>query len=74
MFKNKGTALRSLLAALLNALHTDQHHWFLPTHCRGTLGGMDATAELTRTYVQRVLRWWAGKGAAAKAQRFSMYL
>ncbi|ASK97311.1 hypothetical protein XcvCFBP7112P_14655 [Xanthomonas citri pv. vignicola] len=25
---------------------------------------MDAATELTRTYLQRVLRWWAGKGPA----------
>ncbi|PPU74682.1 hypothetical protein XmelCFBP4644_01855 [Xanthomonas melonis] len=55
--KNKGTALRSLLAALLNALHTYQHDWSLPTHRRGTLGGMDAATELAWTYLQRVLRW-----------------
>ncbi|KOR39427.1 hypothetical protein ADT25_22290 [Xanthomonas oryzae] len=74
MFKNKGTVLRSLLAALLNALHTDQNDWFLPAHRRGIRGGMDPATELARTYLQRVVRWWAGKGTAAKAQRFSMYL
>ncbi|PTY29266.1 hypothetical protein XAP3CFBP6996_016075 [Xanthomonas citri pv. fuscans CFBP 6996] len=30
---------------------------------------MDAATELTGTYLQRVLRWWAGKGPAANAQR-----
>ncbi|PPV03356.1 hypothetical protein XvhCFBP2543_07415 [Xanthomonas vasicola] len=29
---------------------------------------MDAAKEHTRTYLQRVLRWWAGKGPAAKPQ------
>ncbi|AZR29304.1 hypothetical protein DEG02_001300 [Xanthomonas vasicola] len=29
---------------------------------------MDAAKELTRTYLQRVLRWWADKGPAAKLQ------
>ncbi|PPU37599.1 hypothetical protein XspCFBP7912_00455 [Xanthomonas sp. CFBP 7912] len=29
---------------------------------------MDAATELTWTYLQRVLRWWAGKGPAVKAQ------
>ncbi|RFF37528.1 hypothetical protein DZD52_16165 [Xanthomonas nasturtii] len=29
---------------------------------------MDAAPELTRTYLQRVPRWWAGKGPAAKPQ------
>nr|WP_305956382.1 hypothetical protein [Xanthomonas oryzae] len=45
--------------------HTDHlHHWSLPAHRRGTLGGMDAATELTRTYLQRVPQWWAGKGPA----------
>ncbi|PPU24744.1 hypothetical protein XspCFBP7912_21445, partial [Xanthomonas sp. CFBP 7912] len=35
---------------------------------RGTLGGMDAATELTWTYLQRVLRWWAGRGPAAKCR------
>ncbi|MFS8396770.1 hypothetical protein EIQ02_21060 [Xanthomonas campestris pv. raphani] len=30
---------------------------------------MDAATELTGTYLQRVLRWWAGKGLAAHMQR-----
>ncbi|PPU69657.1 hypothetical protein XpiCFBP4643_02125 [Xanthomonas pisi] len=29
---------------------------------------MDAATELTWTYLQRVLRWWAGKGPAAHLQ------
>ncbi|TWQ42427.1 hypothetical protein, partial [Xanthomonas vasicola] len=29
---------------------------------------MDAATELTGTYLQRVPRWWAGKGPAAKPQ------
>ncbi|NMI16088.1 hypothetical protein E1J29_03220 [Xanthomonas hortorum pv. vitians] len=29
---------------------------------------MDAAEELTWTYLQRVPRWWAGKGPAAKPQ------
>ncbi|QBG85577.1 hypothetical protein EYR27_19460 [Xanthomonas oryzae] len=29
---------------------------------------MDAATELTGTYLQRVLRWWAGKGPAANAK------
>ncbi|MFW3176598.1 hypothetical protein EX530_18535 [Xanthomonas phaseoli] len=29
---------------------------------------MDAAPELTRTYLQRVRRWWAGKDPAAKQQ------
>ncbi|RFF40021.1 hypothetical protein DZD52_08415 [Xanthomonas nasturtii] len=40
----------------------------LPAHRRGTSSGMDAAPELTRTYLQRVLRWWAGKGPAARQQ------
>ncbi|AMV00655.1 hypothetical protein TP47_02620 [Xanthomonas citri pv. aurantifolii] len=46
-------------------MHTDQLDWSLPAHRRGTLGGMDAAKKLTRTYLQRVLRGWAGKGPAA---------
>ncbi|PPT16909.1 hypothetical protein XaCFBP7622_20965 [Xanthomonas arboricola] len=30
---------------------------------------MDAAPEPTRTYLRRVLRWWAGKGPAAHSQR-----
>ncbi|KKY07169.1 hypothetical protein NY63_22335 [Xanthomonas citri pv. fuscans] len=37
---------------LIEALHTDQLDWSLPAHRRGTLGGMDAAKELTRTYLQ----------------------
>ncbi|BAE69698.1 hypothetical protein [Xanthomonas oryzae pv. oryzae MAFF 311018] len=47
----------------------DQLDWSLPAHRRGTLGGMDAATELTRTHLRRVLRWWAGKGPAASVQR-----
>ncbi|APO97211.1 hypothetical protein BI313_05120 [Xanthomonas vesicatoria] len=50
---------------------TDQLHWSLPAHRRGTLGGMDAATELTWTYLQRVLRWWAGKGPASNAKTLS---
>ncbi|MGY4880419.1 hypothetical protein EI541_04275 [Xanthomonas citri pv. eucalyptorum] len=55
-------------------MHTDQRDRPLPAHRRGTLGGMDAATELTWTYLQHVLRWWAGKGAAAKPQigRFAL--
>ncbi|QER96637.1 hypothetical protein FLG15_09440 [Xanthomonas phaseoli pv. dieffenbachiae] len=49
-------------------MHTDQGEWSLPAHRRGTLGGMHAARELTWTYLQRVLRWWAGKGLAASAK------
>ncbi len=47
----------------------DQLDWSLRAHRRGTLGGMDAAKELTRTHLRRVLRWWAGKGPAASVQR-----
>ncbi|EFF45141.1 conserved hypothetical protein [Xanthomonas citri pv. aurantifolii str. ICPB 11122] len=33
----------------------------MPAHRRGTLGGMDAATELTRTYFQRVRRRWAAR-------------
>ncbi|MGV7174034.1 hypothetical protein [Xanthomonas axonopodis] len=49
-------------------LHTDQRDWSSPAHRRGTLGGMDAATELTGTYLQRVLRWWAGKDPAANTK------
>ncbi|SUZ28841.1 hypothetical protein CPBF424_26680 [Xanthomonas euroxanthea] len=42
-------------------LRTDYPDWSLPAHRRGTLSGMDAAPEPTRTYLRRVLRWWAGK-------------
>ncbi|PPT72354.1 hypothetical protein XarbCFBP8150_04520 [Xanthomonas arboricola] len=42
-------------------MHTDHFHWSLPAHRRGILRGMDAAPEPTRTYLRRVLRWWAGK-------------
>ncbi|KKY04487.1 hypothetical protein NY64_22150, partial [Xanthomonas citri pv. fuscans] len=46
-------------------MHTDQLDWSLPAHRRGTLGGMDAAKELTRTYLQRVPRGRAGKDQAS---------
>ncbi|QBG98105.1 hypothetical protein EYC55_20505 [Xanthomonas oryzae] len=49
-------------------MHTDQLDWSLPAHRRRTLGGLDATRLLARTYVQRVLRGWAGKGRATRPQ------
>ncbi|MFS8470097.1 hypothetical protein EIQ09_07090 [Xanthomonas campestris pv. campestris] len=49
-------------------MRTDHLDWSLPAHRRRTLGGMDAATELTWTYLQRVLRWWAGKGPAAKRE------
>ncbi|ASY86764.1 hypothetical protein C7T86_12480 [Xanthomonas citri pv. malvacearum] len=49
-------------------MHTDQRDWPLPAHRRGTLGGMDAATALTGTYLQRVLRWWAGKGPRSKRE------
>ncbi|MDG4490139.1 hypothetical protein G8D19_13870 [Xanthomonas vesicatoria] len=49
-------------------MSTDKCDWFLPAHRRRTLGGMDAATELTGTYLQRVLRWCAGKGPAAEAK------
>ncbi|MCE4355786.1 hypothetical protein NY671_07545 [Xanthomonas hortorum pv. pelargonii] len=56
------------LHALLATMHTDHLDWSLPAHRRGTLCGMDAAEELTWTYLQRVPRWWAGKGPAANPQ------
>ncbi|PPT37405.1 hypothetical protein XarjCFBP7653_14665 [Xanthomonas arboricola] len=50
-------------------MHTDHLDWPLPARRRGTLSGMDAAPEPTRTYLRRVLRWWAGKGPAAHLQR-----
>ncbi|PPV07319.1 hypothetical protein XbrCFBP1976_07990 [Xanthomonas bromi] len=52
----------------MNAVHTDQLGWSLPAHRRVTLGGMDAAKDLTGTYLQRVLRWWAAEGPAAELQ------
>ncbi|PPV08497.1 hypothetical protein XbrCFBP1976_01670 [Xanthomonas bromi] len=49
-------------------LGTDQRDWSLPAHRLGTLGGMDAAKELTRTYLQRVPRGWAGNDPAARSQ------
>ncbi|PPT46299.1 hypothetical protein XarjCFBP7652_17990 [Xanthomonas arboricola] len=54
--------------AQLANMHTDHPDGTLPAHRRGTLSGMDAAPEPTRTYLRRVLRWWAGKGLAAKSQ------
>ncbi|CAD1788360.1 hypothetical protein XSP_000910 [Xanthomonas euroxanthea] len=50
-------------------MHTDPLDWSLPAHRRGTLSGMDAAPEPTRTYLRRVPRWWADKGPAAKLKR-----
>ncbi|PPU36971.1 hypothetical protein XspCFBP7912_03810 [Xanthomonas sp. CFBP 7912] len=36
---------------------------------RGAVGGMNAAPELIGTYLQRVLRWWVGKGSVAHARR-----
>ncbi|MDO7952237.1 hypothetical protein Q6A26_05060 [Xanthomonas euvesicatoria pv. eucalypti] len=33
----------------VETLHTDQRDWSLPAPRRGTLGGLDAAKELTRT-------------------------
>ncbi|NMI20673.1 hypothetical protein XhhCFBP4925_01055 [Xanthomonas hortorum pv. hederae] len=41
-------------------MHTDHRDWSLPAHRRGTLCGMDAAEEPTRTCLRRVPRWWAG--------------
>ncbi|NIJ92238.1 hypothetical protein FHT12_000896 [Xanthomonas campestris] len=62
------TALDRLLVAARRALRTNQRDWSLPAHRRGTLSGMDAAPEPTRTYLRRVLRRWAGKGLAAEPQ------
>ncbi|MBB3827417.1 hypothetical protein FHR50_003648 [Xanthomonas arboricola] len=59
---------RQLAGRWLRSLHTDHLDWSLPAHRRRTLGGMDAATEPTGMYLRRVLRWWAGKGPAAKAQ------
>ncbi|MFS8404974.1 hypothetical protein EIQ22_20120 [Xanthomonas campestris pv. campestris] len=50
-------------------MRTDHLDWSLPAYRRRTLGGMDAATELTGTYLQRVLRWWADKDPAAHLQR-----
>ncbi|PPT25247.1 hypothetical protein XaCFBP7622_19930, partial [Xanthomonas arboricola] len=52
-------------------LRIDHLDGSLPAHRRGTLRGMDAAPEPTRTYLRRVLRWWAGKGPAATAAAYS---
>ncbi|PPT29950.1 hypothetical protein XaCFBP7622_13005 [Xanthomonas arboricola] len=57
-----------LLAALLRTMHTDHLDWSLPAHRRGTLSGMDAAPEPTRTYLRRVPRSWAGKDPAAQSR------
>ncbi|PPT33520.1 hypothetical protein XaCFBP7622_00120 [Xanthomonas arboricola] len=49
-------------------MHTDHPDRFLPVHRRGTVSGMDAAPEPARTYLRRVLRWWAGEGHAVKPQ------
>ncbi|TWQ09596.1 hypothetical protein FQK02_13200 [Xanthomonas vasicola] len=59
--KEKGKAVCRLLC---RTMRTDHRDWSLPAHGRRTLGGMDAAPELTGTYLQRVLRWWAGKDPA----------
>ncbi|MBB5736607.1 hypothetical protein FHT09_002347 [Xanthomonas arboricola] len=56
------------LLLLFLTVHTDYLDWSLPAHRRGTLSGMDAAPEPTRTYLRHVPRWWAGKGPAAKPQ------
>ncbi|PPT35270.1 hypothetical protein XarjCFBP7653_18660 [Xanthomonas arboricola] len=60
---------RQLVGCFIKTMHTDRLDWLLPAHRRGTLSGMDAAPEPTRTYLRRVLRWWAGKGPAANSQR-----
>ncbi|QEX77953.1 hypothetical protein F6Y24_14050 [Xanthomonas arboricola pv. pruni] len=54
--------------APLLTMHTDHPDGSLSAHRRGTLRGMDAAEEPTRTYLRRVLRGWAGKDLAAKPQ------
>ncbi|QEX78874.1 hypothetical protein F6Y24_19650 [Xanthomonas arboricola pv. pruni] len=49
----------------MRADHSDRS---LPAYRRGTLSGMDAAPEPTRTYLRRVPRWWAGKDPAANPQ------
>ncbi|AEL07014.1 conserved hypothetical protein [Xanthomonas campestris pv. raphani 756C] len=60
---------RTVANCSVETLRTDHLDWSLSAHRRRTLGGMDAATELTGTYLQRVLRWWAGKGPAAHLQR-----
>ncbi|QWN06604.1 hypothetical protein DGN11_03350 [Xanthomonas citri pv. fuscans] len=60
-----GDTLTTQHVLLAHIVRTDQHDRPLPAHRRGTLGGMDAATELAGTYLQRVLRWWVGKGPAA---------
>ncbi|OQP70562.1 hypothetical protein IA54_016115 [Xanthomonas phaseoli pv. syngonii LMG 9055] len=52
----------------LKAVQNNQFNWSLPAHRRGTGGGMDDATELTWMYLQRVLRWWAGR-ALQQTQR-----
>ncbi|APP79856.1 hypothetical protein E1J23_09570 [Xanthomonas gardneri] len=52
----------------MHTAHSDHSDRSLPAHRRGTLCGMDAAEEPTWTYLRRVLRWWAGKGPAARPQ------
>ncbi|PPT85566.1 hypothetical protein XarbCFBP8149_16865 [Xanthomonas arboricola] len=47
------------LSAFLSA--TDSNRWCLRGCRRGTLSGMDAAPEPTRTYLRRVPRWYACK-------------
>ncbi|PPU06036.1 hypothetical protein XarjCFBP7645_15750 [Xanthomonas arboricola] len=47
-------------------MRTDPLDGSLPAHRRGTLSGMDAAPEPTRTYLRRVPRWWAGKGLSSR--------
>ncbi|MBB3812092.1 hypothetical protein FHY13_000398 [Xanthomonas arboricola] len=63
------TAPDGVLIVLLKTMHTEHLDGSLPAHRRGTLSGMDAAPEPTRTYLRRVLRWWAGKGPAVNLQR-----
>ncbi|AVQ09193.1 TPA: hypothetical protein HH295_12700 [Xanthomonas vasicola pv. zeae] len=48
-------------------MRTDHLNWSLPAYRHRTPGGMDAAKEPTVRYLQRVPRWWAGKGPAATA-------
>ncbi|MBB4730596.1 hypothetical protein FHT16_000490 [Xanthomonas arboricola] len=61
--------IRQCADCLLEALHIAPLDGSSPAHRRGTLSGMDAAPEPTRTYLRRVPRWWAGKGRAANSQR-----
>ncbi len=50
------------------SMGTDHPDGSLPAQRRGTLSGMDAAPEPTRTYLRHVPRRWAGKGLAAEPQ------